>query len=132
MDQPQDDLRSDNKDADLYIELPLDHETIERFKACKEAQFPLCLDKAVAKIFGNKEIMFSVAEKAGFKATNVSSMQDIWDLYMKLGAVWGKQMGANVTAVIEFASLKEMKSMGCTKCPLYEMELERKSKNLSP
>lgn len=114
----------------MHIELPLDHETIERFKACKEVQFPLCLDKAVAKIFGDKDLMLSVAEKAGFEPTNISSVQDIWNLYMKLGAAWGKEMGANVRAVIEFASLKEMESMGCTKCPLYEMESERKNKKL--
>ena len=116
----------------MHIELPLDHETIEKFRACKEAQFPICLDKAVSKIFGNKELMLSIAEKTGFKTENISSVQDVWNLYLKLGSAWAKEMGNSVTAVIEFQTVKEMESLGCTKCPLYEIELERKNKNHSP
>ncbi|MCL4540242.1 MAG: hypothetical protein M1378_11715 [Bacteroidetes bacterium] len=128
----QDGAQHKKEGSDYTITVPLDNQMIERFKACKEAQFPICLDHAVTKIFGNKELMLSVAEKAGFKATNVSSTQDVWDLYLRLGNSWEKKLGNSVTAVIEFQSLKEMESMGCTKCPLYEMELEKKNKNYAP
>ena len=75
--------------------------------------------------------MLLIAARAGFEATEISSVEDIWNLYMKLGDTWEEKMGSSVTAVIRYESLKEMESMGCTKCPLYEMELERKNTNSS-
>lgn len=121
-----------HESAGVHVELPLDRHTIERFNDCKEAKFPICLDRAVTKIFGNKELMVSIAEKAGFKSPHVSSPQDVWALYTKLGSSWEKVLGNSVTAVIGFESLKEMEAMCCTKCPLYEIELERKNENYAP
>ncbi|MDG7001289.1 MAG: hypothetical protein JRN15_19510 [Nitrososphaerota archaeon] len=124
-------LQHDEKSTDSHLQLPLDQETIERFKACKRAQFPVCLDKSVTKIFGNKDAMLLIAARAGFEATEITSFEDVWNLYMKLGDTWEEKMGSSVTAVIRHESLKEMESMGCTKCPLYEMELEKKNMNSS-
>lgn len=122
----------EEQDIGVHVELPLDGQTIERFKACKEEQFPICLDHAVKEIFGDKELMVSMAEKAGFKKKDIVTVQDVWNLYLKLGAAWSKSMGSSVTAVIEYKSLKEMEKMGCTKCPLYEIELDRKKKRYIP
>ena len=128
----QDLKHEEEQNTSLRVELPLDDQTIERFKACKEVQFPICLDHAVKEIFGDKDLMLSMAEKAGFERRDIVSVQDVWNLYLKLGAAWAKSMGSSVTAVIEYKSLKEMEKMGCTKCPLYEIELDRKKKNYSP
>lgn len=121
-------MNQDNEYTSLYVELPLDHKTIEKFKACKEAKFPICLDHAVNEIFGDKELMLSLAEKAGFEKKDIMSAEDVWNLYLKLGDSWAKTLGKSVTAVIEYESLKEMEKIGCTKCPLYEIELDRKNK----
>lgn len=95
-------------------------------------KFPICLDHAVKEIFGDKDLILSVAEKAGFEKKEIVTAKDVWNLYLKLGSAWSKTMGSSVTAVIEHQSLKEMEKMGCTKCPLYEIEVDRKKKDYSP
>ena len=112
-------------------ELPLDHLTIERLKACKQAQFPLCLDRALINFFKDKEAIVSLANKAGFGAGQASSSQDIWNIYLRFLSSLRKEIDADAVAVIESQSIKEMESMECLQCPLYKMESDRRQKGYS-
>jgi hypothetical protein len=50
----------------------------------------------------------------------ISSPRDIWKMYNEYLARTANRMGIDVAQVIRFESLKEMESMLCTKCPLYQ------------
>lgn len=130
---PDEGLLHDEKSeaTQWHVELPLDKDSVDRFEACMQAEFPICLDRAVKEILGDKEMLLQVARRAGLEEKDVASPKDIWNLYVKLGDIWKEKLGHSVKAVIDFGTLKVMESMGCTKCPLYELELKKKEKNYS-
>lgn len=97
----------------------------EKFDACKKAEFPICLEKTLDLLFRDKNRMVSVAEKMGFETRHVSSSTDIFRIYTDLLSSLNKALGKNGVAVIEFEALKEMASMHCAGCPLYELETKR-------
>ncbi|MDG6906949.1 MAG: hypothetical protein JRN20_14335 [Nitrososphaerota archaeon] len=55
-----------------------------------------------------------------FDNTPIMSPRDVWSLYEMYIERASNILGDDVGKVIEFESVHEMKSMFCTKCPLYE------------
>lgn len=109
----------------------MESETIELVKACREAKFPLCLERALVKMFKDKNLVFSLAARGGFKSRPVSRSLDVWELYLDFLSSLNKQLGKDAAAVIESQTLAEIEAMGCTQCPIYKLELTRKEKRYS-
>jgi hypothetical protein len=107
-----------------------DHVTVlfpaEKFEACKNAKFPLCLERSLIDAFSSKEVAVTEAVKSGFRNPAVSTSEDVWGFYLDLLSSLSKAFGRDIVAAIESKTLDDMKSMLCTKCPLYELEKERK------
>jgi hypothetical protein len=105
-----------------------DEDTLDKMKACKKEGFPLCLDGALTRVFGKKgkTLSESMARKAGVSPISVSSSRDVWEIYEKHIEAWREELGDDVAEVVEFETLQEMKSMLCTRCPLYEKTLEKR------
>jgi hypothetical protein len=99
--------------------------TVLQYKACKEAAFPLCLERALRSIFGNESVMISLAERAGFKKKGVTRPHDIWDIYLSFLSALDAQVGKDAVAVIESKTLKDIEIMKCTQCPIYKIESAR-------
>jgi hypothetical protein len=104
-----------------------DDETLEKMRACTKAEFPICLDRALTKMFGavGKKGLDSFIINEGIRSNTIASPKNIWNLYERYIERSGKILGNDVAQIIQFENLKEMKSMLCSKCPLYERELER-------
>ena len=94
-------------------------------RACTKAEFPICLDKALCRMFGakSKQTLDSMAKKDNFEKVSIFGANEIWKLYVSYVAGLANKLGNDVAEVIEFECLSQMRSMHCTKCPLYEMEL---------
>ena len=107
---------------------PFDKETLEKMKACTNAEFPICLDEAMLRMFGakGKKILDSLVMNETFENAPITTPEDIWRLYEKYLERASQVIGDSSAKVIEFQSLNEMKSMFCTKCSLYERELVKR------
>jgi hypothetical protein len=103
----------------------LDPQTIEMLKSCRKAGFPQCLEAALVKIFKDKQIILSVAAKAGYETHGVNSTRDVWEVYLKFLASLQKELGDDIAVVIEFQTLNEIERLSCVQCPIYAMEEER-------
>ena len=99
-----------------------DEETLEKMRACKKAEFPICLNESLLRMFGanGKKRLDAMVMNEIFDYRQISSPKDIWKLYEEYLKHIANILGEDVSQVIEFESLKEMESMFCTKCPLYE------------
>lgn len=117
------------QDLDVESNHSID-KTVDQMKACTRSQTPMCLDSAMGKMFGqdNKNILRRIAERVGYEQSSVSSPRDVWKMYFDLMQSWAKAMGKDVSEVLEFQSLKEMKQMSCNTCPLYEIEQNKLGK----
>lgn len=111
----------------MLVVSPLNEETLEKMRACTKAEFPICLDKALCRMFGahGRHTLDSILKKDKFEKNAINSPKDIWKLYERYIVGLANRLGSDVSHVIEFESLSQMESMLCTKCPLYEMELEK-------
>ena len=106
-------------------------ETLEAMRACRRAKFPLCLEHALEKVFSNKEMIASVAKKAGFKSRPLSTHHDVMQAYIDFLSSLQKALGSDSVAVLENATLEEIESMKCIDCPINRLELQRKSDKYS-
>jgi hypothetical protein len=106
--------------------LALDRKTIEIMRECKEAGFPLALERSLERIFKDKELVLSLARKiTSFETPKVPNCHDIWQVYVKVLSSLKDLLGNDFVAVIESQVIREIESLGCTQCPIYQMELER-------
>lgn len=115
------------------IVTPIDDETLEKMKACTRVEFPICLNEAMIKMFGEngKKSLDRIVMNDTFENTEIRSPKDIWNLYQKYMERVSNLLGDDVAALFTHQTLKEMESMFCTKCPLYENELrKRKARGL--
>jgi hypothetical protein len=111
----------------LIVTTPFDEATLEKMKQCTKVEFPICLSEAMLKMFGvrGKKSLDSIVMNETFENTQISSAKDIWNLYEKYIERAANLLGDDVAQVIEFETLKEMKAMLCTKCPLFERGIEK-------
>lgn len=79
------------------------------------------------RIFGKngKRSLDRIVMNETFENTPISSPRDIWNLYEKYMERASNILGDDVGGVIEFENLRQMESMFCTKCPLYEKGMNR-------
>lgn len=100
----------------------------ERFRACKEFGFPICLERSLDAIFQkHSSTLVSIARQrapSGSKA--ITSTKDVWQLYIDLLVSLEKTIGDSSLGVIESRTLKEMELLKCAQCPLYGLESLRK------
>jgi len=104
-----------------------DEATVKKFRACKKEGFPICLRTALTHMFGDhgQSPLDRIVMKEGFENPDPQASYDkIWDIYDKYLQSTARILGDDVAMVIGFQGLQQMKSMCCTKCPLYERELE--------
>ena len=97
-------------------------------KACIEVEFPICLNNSLFKMLGvkGKKKLDSMVMNETFENTQISSPKDIWNLYEKYIERLANILGDEIAQIIELEDMNQMKSMICTRCPLYERELERR------
>jgi len=110
----------------LYV---LDEATIVRIKDCKRHGFPICLEKSLSRIFkesAGEMLIERIVKRLGLTERDITSADQIWTLYDKILIELAKDMGSDVSDVIGFQCLKEMESMGCTSCPLYQREVVKR------
>jgi hypothetical protein len=100
----------------------------ERFRACKEFGFPICLQRSLDAIFQkhSSEIVSIARQRAASGSIAITSSKDIWQLYVEILASLAKTIGDSSLGVIESRALKEMELLKCAKCPLYGLESLRK------
>ena len=107
----------------MYV---LDEATINRIKDCKRHGFPICLEEALAHIFketAGEDLIERVIDRIGLRQQNITSSEEIWKIYDRALEELAKELGKDVSEVIEYQSLLEMESMeGCKHCPLYLRE----------
>ena len=114
-------------ESPLEVTCNTEDATLERTKACTVAEFPLCLENSLLEMLGAKgrQSIESVLRRNGFEKSEVRSPRDVWSLYEKYVAAFASDLGKDVAEVIQFQTTKQIESMRCTKCPLYETELEK-------
>ena len=126
-------IEDDNDDVFLIELSPGDGEMAEKFNACVENDFPICLDEALRVIFAAskndtvKDVVIERARKDSGGGNNsserITSPEGIWHLYKRVIEEFRNELGEEKTKVIESEGLKKMKLMHCQKCPLYKIEL---------
>jgi len=110
----------------LYV---LDEATVSRIKDCKSHGFPICLEQSLSRIFkesAGEMLLERIVKRLGLGERNITSADQIWKIYDEILSELAKDMGADVSDVIAFQSLKEMESIGCTSCPLYHREVMKR------
>jgi hypothetical protein len=109
----------------------MDPRTVSHLKSCKEAEFPLCLERALTSMFSDKRLIETIAARAGFKSQKVTTIQDLWEIYVNFLICLNQELGKDVGAVIESKTLEEIEIMKCTHCPMYDFGKERKKRKYS-
>ncbi|MHB1869199.1 MAG: hypothetical protein ACYCPP_09700, partial [Nitrososphaerales archaeon] len=106
----------------MVVASPLDEETVEKKGDCTKAGFPICLDKALNKLFGanGKRALDSIVMNDTFENTEISSLKDVCKLYEMYMERAANILGDPVARTIEFQSLNQARCMRCASCPLYE------------
>ena len=101
----------------MVIASPFDETTLERIRACKQAEFPICLNESIKRMFGEngKKTLDRIVMNETFENSAITSPNDIWNLYKKYMERVSNILGEDVKEVIEYENLKEMESMLCTK-----------------
>ncbi len=107
----------------------LDETTIQRIKDCKRHGFPICLEEAILRIFLEEQgelLINRYIEKLAIGSRPIESAELIWETYDQVLRELGKELGEDVSQVIEYQSIKEMEAMrGCLSCPLYRRRATR-------
>lgn len=106
----------------MVIVSTFDKTTLEKLKACKRVEFPICLNESLSRMFGKdgKRRLDSIIMNDTFTNPPIVSPRDIWELYEKYLERAGNILGEDVGKVIEYESVKEMEREFCTRCPLFE------------
>ena len=102
--------------------MTISESTIEKIKACKQAEFPLCFEESLRRMFGaeGRKRIDLIAKKTGLlDFFPIQSAEDIWALYERYLRAISKTFGEDVGNVVDFQAYCEMDSMGCQSCPLY-------------
>jgi len=74
--------------------------------------------------------MERIAKRLNLRELQFTSANKLWEIYDKAIQEFAKELGKDVSQVIEFQSLKEMESMkGCKLCPLYQRKVTEDSDN---
>ena len=91
-------------------------------RACKEAKFPICLDRSMLRMFGpkGKKSIESIVMNEELENMAISTPKDVWHLYDKFIEEVGELYGDDISGLVEYGCMREMESMFCMKCPLYE------------
>lgn len=107
----------------------LDDKTRMRMKDCTRFGFPICLDRGIVGMFGNhgKKKLDAIVMNDSFENTEIGSPKDIWSLFEKYVEHASSILGDDVADVIEFEVLKEIQLLSCTKCPVHQMIVDRRS-----
>ena len=113
----------DKEEGTSLFRIPLDPPTLEKINACKNAGFPLCLRKSFVSLFKNESQVIESASRGGYLPSEIEGPNDVWSTYLKFLSGLSKEMGTDVVAVVESQVLKEIETLKCTECPIYEMEL---------
>jgi hypothetical protein len=124
----------ERKGSSNLLTLPsimLDSGTIEQYKDCKCAGFPVCLDKALVNIFGGDSLVMCLAKGYFPKLGEASRVSDVWDSAMHLLLYLEKQLGRDSVAVIEWQTLQILKTMNCKDCPFCKMEVGREKRKFA-
>jgi hypothetical protein len=120
-------ISEENEELPLF-KIPLDPKTLQRIRACKHEGFPLCLRSSFVNVFEDYDEgqFLEIAKKEESAVVPKGEKpDDIWDLYLRLLSGLSKQVGNNVVAKVESQVLKEIETLECTECPIYEVELRR-------
>jgi hypothetical protein len=125
--------RRSEKQQELLQELMLapkisDPKTLELYKNCRNAQFPICLERALSSIFGDYDLVMFLAKKGTrYPEPRRESIrvEDVWDGAIDFLAGLETQLGKDVAAVVESKTIEIMKEMKCDLCPFYKMEVSR-------
>ncbi len=110
----------------LYV---LDQATVSRIKDCKKHRFPICLEQSLSRIFresAGEMLVERIVKRLDLTGQNITSAEQIWKMYDEILLELAKDLGTDVSEVIAFQCLKEMESMGCTLCPLYQREVMKR------
>jgi hypothetical protein len=110
----------------MSSEREFDSSTVEVIRTCKREQFPACLERALTRIFLNKEPIFSIAKKAGFETKELINHKDVMQAYLDFILTLEGTLGSDAVAVVESIVIQEIEALKCIQCPIYKMELERK------
>ena len=116
----------------LAVTLDIPREATEdpisrRFRDCKRAAFPICLERSLTQVFHDEQLIMGIAKNNGFEFPEMSSIRAVWRIYLDLISALGAALGKDVARVIEFSAFKNMQSMRCSACPLYDLEIKRKN-----
>jgi hypothetical protein len=90
--------------------------------ACKHAKFPICLDRSMYRMFGEKgkRSIDAVVMDETIANMEVSSPKDVWNIYDRYMEQVASLYGERIAQVFEYEGMREMESMMCVKCPLYQ------------
>lgn len=91
-------------------------------EACKRARFPVCLDRSMKRVFGpeGKRSIDEVVMDEALATMEVSSPTDVWNIFDKYMEQVSNLYGEEIAEVFEYEGMREMESMMCTRCPLYQ------------
>jgi hypothetical protein len=68
--------------------------------------------------------MEKIITKLGLRYQYVNSASRVWEIYDQALSELSKELGEDVSKVIEYQSIRGMESMsGCMHCPLYRREV---------
>lgn len=106
--------------------------TLEKMRGCTKFEFPICLNQASTKMFGEdgKRRINAIVMNETFENPEIQSPKDIWDLYDKYVERLGNILGDDVGQVVEFEVLKEIESLSCSACPVHQVILDRRNDGL--
>ena len=96
-------------------------EPLEGAEACMEAEFPICLEEGLLRMFGEggKKTLDRIVMNETFENTPITSLNDIEDLYDKYMERTANILGDSIAKVIEFQCFKQREPTFCARCPLY-------------
>jgi hypothetical protein len=102
-------------------------ELLDEREQCKRFGFPICVDRALAKIFGpqGKATLIAICESKKKDSEEVMlGEKDIVALYEKILSTSTELAGSISASVIEAETIKEIKKMGCNSCLLIQKLVE--------
>jgi hypothetical protein len=81
------------------------------------------------RMFGaeGKRSIDSIVMNEALENVNISSPKDVWNLYDRYIEEVVDLYGEDIAEIFEYESMKEMESMFCTRCPLYESVSKRRN-----
>ena len=99
------------------------HDYSSRKRDCVKDHKPICLEKALELIFGieGADGVKHIAEKEfEHVSETIDTPTKVWALYACYIGSLERKIGKSSTFVIESEVQKQIESMGCTSCPIYQ------------